>query len=116
MQQTRYEHDFQHLRVAVLRSHGDAGTDLREHVEARAAQLSGRVIDHREILPPPLGEFVEKVAQHAYKVTDDDIHALERGGYSQNAIFEITVCAAVGAGSARFERVMAALKGAKETA
>ncbi len=115
MQHTRYvaeyEADFQHLRIAVLRSHGDVGTDLREHIEARAAQLSGRTIDHREILPPPLGDFVDKVAQHAYKVTDADIHALERDGHSEDAIFEITVCAAVGAGSARFERAMAALRG-----
>jgi len=115
MQHTRYEQDFQHLRIAVLRSHGDAGTDLCEHIEARAAQLSGRTIDHREILPPPLGDFVDKVAQHAYKVTDADFHDLERAGYSEDAIFEITVCAAVGAGSARFEQAMAALNGAADT-
>jgi len=110
MNETRFERDFQHLRIGALRSHGDAGTDLREHVEARAAQLSGRKTDHREILQPPLGDFVQKVALHAYKVTDGDIHALERAGYSEDAIFEIVVCAAVGAGAARFERAMRALR------
>ncbi|MHC4954810.1 MAG: hypothetical protein ACYTGZ_13070 [Planctomycetota bacterium] len=114
MNETVYERDFQHLRIGALRSHGDAGTDLRGHVEARAAQLSGRKSDHREILPPPLDDFVEKVALHAYKVTDDDIHALERAGYSQDAIFELTVCIAVGAGAARFERAMEALRESKE--
>ena len=110
MHETRFERDFQHLRIGALRSHGEAGTDLRGHVEARAAQLSGRTAKQHEILPPPLDAFVEKVALHAYKVTDDDIRALDRAGYSEDAIFEVVVCAAVGAGAARFERAMQALR------
>ena len=108
--ETRFERDFQHLRIGALRSHGDAGTDLRSHVEAHAAQLSGRPAEQPEILPPPLGEFVKSIALHAYRITDEDIAALQRAGYSEDAIFEITVCAAVGAGSARFERAMLALR------
>jgi len=34
--------DFSHLRVAALRSHGDAPVDLRGHVEAYAARIAGR--------------------------------------------------------------------------
>ncbi|MHC4410376.1 MAG: hypothetical protein ACYS0E_21320 [Planctomycetota bacterium] len=104
--------DLQHLRINVSRSHGDAPLDLREHVEMRAAQLSGRAADHREVLPPGVRELVEKVAQNAYKVTDHDITHLLHEGYSEDAIFEIVVCAAVGAGAARFERAMEALKSA----
>lgn len=114
MNETPFERDFEHLRIGALRSHGDVGTDLRSHVEARAAQLSGRTTDQPEILPPPLGAFVEKVALHADKVTDEDIAELRRAGYSEDAVFEITVCAAVGAGAARFERAMSALRGATE--
>lgn len=110
MDETRFERDFHHLRIGALRSHGDAGTELRSHVEARAAQLSGRPAGQREILPPPLDTFVEKVARFAYKVTDEDFEALKRAGYSEDAIFEITVCAAVGAGAARFERALQALR------
>jgi len=110
MSESPSESGFQHLRIGALRSHGEVGTDLREHVEARAAQLSGRITEQREILPPPLGEFVEKIALNAYKITDDDIHALERAGYSEDAIFEIVVCAAVGSGAARIERAMQALR------
>ena len=108
--ETPFERDYQHLRIGALRSHGDAGTDLRSHVEARSAQLSGRKTEQAEILPPPLGEFVKKVALHAYKVTDEDIAGLKRAGYSEDAIFEITVCAAVGAGAARFEQAMRVLR------
>jgi len=111
MNESQLERDFQHLRIGALRSHGDAGTDLRSHVEARSAQLSGRSSAEYEVLPAPLAEFVEKVALAAYKITDEDIHALERAGYSEDAIFELTVCAAVGAGAARFERAMQAIRG-----
>ena len=106
-----YEAGFHHLRIGALRSHGDAGTDLRSHVEERAAQLSGRPSDNVEVLPPPLGNFVKKVARHAYKVTDGDIEELKRAGYSEDAIFELVVCSAVGAGAARFEAAMRALRG-----
>ena len=111
---TQRAKDFHHLRIAVTRSHGDAPLDLREHVEARAAHLSGRASDHLEILPPGVQEFVEKIARNAYKVTDHDIEHLLHEGYSEDALFEIVVCAAVGAGAARFERAMEALKSATE--
>ena len=109
MEGTRRGSDLHHLRIAVLRSHGDAPIDLREHVEARAAQLAGRRSDHREILPPEVRELVEKIARHAYRVTDEDIHHVLHAGHSEDAVFEIVVCAAVGAGAARFERAMEAL-------
>lgn len=101
--------ELQHLRISVSRSHGDAPLDLREHAEMRAAQLSGRPADQREVLPPGVRELVEKIARHAYKVTDQDIARLLHEGYSEDAVFEIVVCAAVGAGAARFERAMEAL-------
>lgn len=52
--------------------------------------------------------FVDKVHQHAYKVTDEDVAALKTAGYSEDAIFEATICAAVGAGMARWRAAMAA--------
>ncbi|MHC4939104.1 MAG: hypothetical protein ACYTHK_09065 [Planctomycetota bacterium] len=104
--------DLQHLRIGVSRSHGDAPLDLREHVEMRAAQLSGRRVERPEILPPGVGELVEKIARNAYKVTDEDVTHLLHEGYSEDAVFEIVVCAAVGAGAARFERAMEAMKDA----
>ena len=107
---TPHENGWNHIRIAALRSHGDAPTDLREHVEAQAARLSGRFSDHAEILPPGVRELVDTVARHAYKVTDHDIEHLRHEGYSENAIFELLVCTAVGAGSARFERAMHAIR------
>jgi alkylhydroperoxidase family enzyme len=56
------------------------------------------------------------VALHAYKTTDADIEKLLQAGYSEDAIFEITLSAALGAGRARLERGLAALKGEKDEA
>lgn len=64
-------------------------------------------------LPAPLCRFVHKVHHHAYRVSDEDIAALRAAGYSEDQIFEATLCAAVGAGVARRERVKALLQGGR---
>lgn len=104
--------DLNHLRVAVLRSHGDAPVDLRGHVEAFSARVAGRRTGEPEILPPGVRELVEKIARNANDVSDEDFARLLHEGYSEDALFEIVVCAAVGVGAARFERVMEALRNA----
>lgn len=67
-----------------------------------------------DTFPPELAKYVNKVALNAYKVTDEDIEALRRVGYSEDAIFEITVSAAIGAGRVRLECGIAALKGEQQ--
>jgi hypothetical protein len=59
---------------------------------------------------PPI--FYTKVARNAYKVTDEDIEFLKSQGYSEDALFEITLSAALGAGMVRLDSGLAALKGA----
>jgi alkylhydroperoxidase family enzyme len=61
-------------------------------------------------VPPGLDDWVTKAHEHAYDVTDADVAALRRAGYSEDAIFEATVAAAVGAGLARFEAGVRALR------
>ena len=65
----------------------------------------------RGTLPTPLAGYVDKVARHAYTVTDADVAALQRGGQSDDALFEITVAAALGAALYRLDKGMAALRG-----
>lgn len=95
----RYDAFRQRLVDAVIATPGETSETLR-----RAAM-------HRRAVPPPLAPYVEKVALHAYKVTDEDVAALRRSGHSDDALFEITVAAAVGAALHRLERGMAALRG-----
>jgi alkylhydroperoxidase family enzyme len=66
---------------------------------------------HRRLdeLPANLRSYVEKVAKHAYRVTDEDVEALKRAGHSEDAIFEVTAAAALGAAVMRLERGLIAL-------
>lgn len=55
-------------------------------------------------IPAELRSYLGKVNRYAYKVTDGDVEVLKEQGYSEDAIFELTVCAAVGAGLGRMEQ------------
>ena len=86
--------------------------ELRQAVEAYAAGLSGSATTMPEI-PTNLVDYVRKVTLYAYKTTDEDVLALREAGYSEDQIFEITLCASMGAGLGRFERGLSALKGGR---
>lgn len=62
-----------------------------------------------EEAPPALRPYLEKVAHHAYRVTDEDVEALRQAGVTEDQIFEATVAAAVGAGMKRLRIGLAAL-------
>ena len=100
----------QRLLEAVLTSDGDTDPSVRQAVEALSAQIGGRSTNQTETIPPELLSYIKKIELHAYKTTDEDIEALRNAGYSEDAIFEITLSAALGAGMARLERGLAALK------
>jgi alkylhydroperoxidase family enzyme len=57
-----------------------------------------------------LAMLIDKVARHAYQVTDADIHAVKASGLSEDQIFEIIVCAAVGEANRQYEAATAALE------
>ncbi len=101
----------QQLIDALLSSPGDTDTTTRQAVEEYVAQLSGRLISSVGDIPTDLAVYLKKVALHAYKTTDEDIATLHQAGYSEDAIFEITLSAALGAGLARLERGLKALQG-----
>jgi alkylhydroperoxidase family enzyme len=63
-------------------------------------------------IPPALGPYADKVARDAYRVTDEDLDALRQSGMNEEAIFEATLATAVGAGVARMEAVLRALRAA----
>ena len=97
---------------ALLNKPATCSPALRQAVETYAAQLGGAAGAAPE-LPPDLVDYVRKVALYAYKTTDEDLARLNAAGYSDDAIFEITLCASVGAGLGRMERGLTALKGGR---
>ena len=63
-------------------------------------------------LPEPLGTLVDKVARHADKVTDEDINDARTSGLSEDQVFEIVVCAAIGQATRQYDGALAALQAA----
>lgn len=63
-------------------------------------------------LAGPLGALVDKVARHANRVSDEDINATRGAGLSEDEIFEIVVCAAVGQATRQYDVALAALEAA----
>ena len=95
---------------AALTPPGHTPPALRRAVLARASGAPG------EDVPPALAAYVDKVARHAYKVTDEDLGRLQQAGHSDDALFEVTVSAALGAALGRLERGLAALRGTSSPA
>jgi hypothetical protein len=60
----------------------------------------------------PLSKLVDKVAKQAHNVTDDDIAAVRKAGFSEDQIFELVVCAAIGQATRQYETALAALEAA----
>ena len=63
-------------------------------------------------LVEPLGALVDKVARHAYRVSDQDISAARGSGLSEDQVFEIVVCAAIGQANRQYDTALAALEAA----
>lgn len=109
----RYAPFTKRLVDSVLTTPGQAPSELRRAVAARAARLGGGAgaTGEPDGVPAPLVGYIDTVARHAYKVTDADVTALQRAGHSDDALFEVTVAAALGAALGRLERGLATLRG-----
>jgi alkylhydroperoxidase family enzyme len=60
-------------------------------------------------LPESLAGLVDKVARRSFQVTDGDFAAGMAAGFSEDQLFELVICAAVGASSRLYETGSAAL-------
>lgn len=61
---------------------------------------------------PAARALVARVALEASRVTDDDIASARAAGLSEDEIFELAVCAAVGQATRQIDRARAALAAA----
>jgi len=99
------------LRASILQGHGETPPELRRAGAARAAELAGNpAASPAPGIPENLRDYVDAVSLRAHRITDEDVQALRRAGYSEDAVFEISLSVAVGAGLARLERGLAALR------
>jgi hypothetical protein len=90
------------LIARVLDSDGKAPTELRQ------AAFDNTGLDE------PIRTLIEKVTYHAHRVTDEDIAAVRAAGLSEDQVFEIVVCAAIGQASRQYKNAFAALASVTE--
>jgi hypothetical protein len=60
-------------------------------------------------LPPPLGTLIGKVATRPDQVTDADFAAAKAAGFSEDRLFELVICAAVGQSGRLYDAGLQAL-------
>ena len=104
---------FQNVVNAILSTPGETPTTLRTDLIQQPTQLYGLPMQQEIALPPEIQTYATKVATNAYKVTDQDTAQLRTNGYGEDAIFEITLSVAAGAGMMCLKQGLAALEGAK---
>ena len=112
--QGRHTKQIKTLVDRVLDGPGQSTSQLRQSVAQRAAAHAGALPRDDSQLPPEISSYVDKIALHAYKVTDTDIAALRAAGHPEDVIFELTVSAALGAGMARLKSGLSALTGGED--
>ena len=81
----------------ILNGAGEASAEQR----ARAFRNDG--------LSPPLDTLIGKVATRPAQVTDTDFAAAKASGISEDQLFELVICAAVGQSDRLYEAGLAAL-------
>lgn len=93
--------DIREARKALLKRILE-GTGEASSSDRRAAfNLNG--------LAEPLGSLADKVARHASGITDEDIASARASGLSEDQVFEIVVCAAIGQANRQYDAALAAL-------
>ena len=88
------------LIARVLEGDGTAPRELRRAAFENAG------------LGEPIATLIDRVAYHADSVTDEDVAAVRAAGLTEDQIFEIVVCAAIGQASRQYKSGLAALASA----
>jgi alkylhydroperoxidase family enzyme len=80
--------------------------------DGKASQAQRRSAFDDAGLPEPLRALVDKVAKRAHAIADEDVAAVRASGLSEDQIFEIVVCAAIGQAARQHDAALAALDAA----
>lgn len=78
--------------------------------DGRASHADRRAAFENAGLGEPLRTLIDKVARHPTRVSDEDIATVLASGESEDQIFELVVCAAIGAATRQYETALQALE------
>jgi hypothetical protein len=76
--------------------------------DGRTSRARRRAAFDDAVVGEPLQTLIGKVAREPARITDADI-ALVKSGLSEDEVFELVVCAAVGQATRQYESALAAL-------
>jgi hypothetical protein len=86
---------------------------LEERLRTSPGELApatrAAAIDAGPLQDPLAQRYVETLRQHAYKLTERHVEELERAGWTDGQVFELTIAAAFGAAKRRLDAGLAAL-------
>jgi alkylhydroperoxidase family enzyme len=80
--------------------------------DGKASRMQRCAAFDKSEVASPAGTLIQKVGEHAYEVTDEDVSAARASGLSEDQIFEVVVCAAIGQASRQYDTALAALEAA----
>jgi hypothetical protein len=80
--------------------------------DGEASREQRRAAFRNEGVESSLRDLVNKVCAHAREITETDIATVRAAGFSEDQVFEICVCAAVGQATRQLDSALAALAGA----
>jgi len=95
-------HHLQKALDAILARPGETDAVLRRAILEQPGAGA-------EQIPEVLRPLLEKIAERAWTVSDEDFAELLVAGYSEGQLFEVTFAAALGAGVQRFKAGLRAL-------
>src|SRR5690349_19801414 len=100
----------------------EAVTRLRKAVVERALHGSGkatgdarRAAFDNKAVPEAARALIDKVAKNAWKVTDEDVASVRQAGMSDDEIYELVICAALGQSTRQLDHALAMLDAAQQT-
>jgi len=71
-------------------------------------ELRAQAFANRD-LPQALASLLDKVAKRSFQVTDDDFAAALATGFTEDQLFELVICAAVGESGRLYQAGLSAL-------
>lgn len=77
--------------------------------EGRTSRAQRRAAFDDAVVGEPLRTLVGKVASEPTRITDEDIARVKTSGLSEDEVFELVVCAAVGQATRQYESALTAL-------
>ena len=97
------------IAEAILGDVGELDPDVRQAIFDRSASHAYAMPPDHSPFPEALEKLTDLVSTQVYKVDDSHIAQLRAEGFSEDAILEAILSAAVSAGASRFSIGLAAL-------